>query len=687
MAHSNKAMGEHGEVTVPASPDQCRRASITHQPRPTAARNSRSGSMSTEACEGHVRANHRSDFDSDSDSSDPQSPTLPPTTPPQHQIDQDIKMYLLRDSGGGSEIYDAFQKASVQPPINPESLAELDMPRIINNPKLRHDVNFDRELHFRPNLDGVRGKQKMKSADEYWKALEGELFMLDLVQRRRLNAETSEEQEYWQVLMKASRKRLPRVFEVVRDILKTLVPDVDQPKILERLDVDLLIQQIDNGVCDLVDLANWLARVLKNHCAPMRDVLVDKMQKGITRGALEGSQAMMVGGLRQLLNILEAMKLDVANHQIRHMRPLLIGDTINFQQRYNAHRISLGKLNAESSRSWLEQEMQYAMTTSEAIPDYLETLSSALLRDLLFASSTTCLTSTFYLDIDRLRAIRLDMHNIICHRICSDILVEMIAPDSTRAGLPDALSALHVALSAIVGPQSRWLEHIENIAVEIVRIVLTLEGRVPPLDSDLISLTERKLQTDLAPVSAAFCVHAQDMLDRLMPKIKDSVTSHQRLPALELQEALVPPLPTASTHTLGFGAVCEPASAPRSTDPDADLIRRFTHVVVLHWQVWADLVYLAPPEPGLDIDLTDVLPRSPPPSASPEPRACAELDPGRKFLPKAVTTVVEEDVQMQNAHAFPTPAASPDASAEPELTDTDQNDPSGAASLPSDQGL
>ena len=642
--------------------------------------------MSTGTCEGHVRANLRSDFNSDSDSSDPQSPTLPPTTPPQHKIDQDIEMYLLRDSGGGSEVYDAFQKAPVQPPINPESLAELDMPRIINNPKLRHDVNFDRELHFRPNLDGVRGKQKMKSADEYWKALEGELFMLDLVQRTRLNAESNDEQEYWQALMKASRKRLPRVFEVVRDILKTLVPDVDQPKILERLDVDLLIQQIDNGVCDLVDLANWLARVLKNHCAPMRDVLVDKMQKGITQGALEGNQALMVGGLRQLLNILEAMKLDVANHQIRHMRPLLIGDTINFQQRYNAHRISLGKLDAESSRAWLEQEMQYAMTTTEteSIPDYLETLSGALLRDLLFASSTTCLTSTFYLDIDRLRTIRLDMHNIICHRICSDILVEMIAPDSSRDGLPNALSALHVALAAIVGPQSRWLEHIENIAVEIVRIVLTLEGRVPPFDSDLISLTERKLQTDLAPVSAAFCVHAQDMLDRFLPKIKNSVTAHQRLPALELQEALVPPLPTATTHTLGFGAVCEPASAPRSTDPDTDLVRRFTHVVVLHWQVWADLVYLAPSEPDLDIALSDVLPRTPPPSASPEPRARAVFDQGRKFLPKAVTTDVGEDVAMRT---FPTPAASPEASAEPEPTETDQNDSSGAASLPSDQGL
>ena len=33
-------------------------------------------------------------------------------------------------------MYEAFCKAPLHPPINSESLAELDMPSIINNPKL-----------------------------------------------------------------------------------------------------------------------------------------------------------------------------------------------------------------------------------------------------------------------------------------------------------------------------------------------------------------------------------------------------------------------------------------------------------------------------------------------------------------------------------------------------------------------
>jgi hypothetical protein len=77
-------------------------------------------------------------------------------------------------------------------------------------------------------------------------------------------------------------------------------------------------------VCDLVDLANWLGKVLKNHCAPMRDGLVNKMCKSITKGVQQADQKLMISGVRRLLNLLEAMKLDVANHQIGHMRPLTL---------------------------------------------------------------------------------------------------------------------------------------------------------------------------------------------------------------------------------------------------------------------------------------------------------------------------------------------------------------------------
>jgi hypothetical protein len=250
------------------------------------------------------------------------------------------------------------------------------------------------------------------------------------------------------------------------------------------------------------------------------------------------------------------------------------------------------------------------------------------------------------------------MHNLVCHKICGDVLVHLLAPGISRHETSKALTALRTSLTAIVGSQGLWVEQVGNIAVEIVRLVLTLEGRAHPYDADLIRLAENKLQEDLEPTSSAFCMHAQDMLDRLLPKTKECVNTHCRMPAIELQDALVPPLPAAPNHSFGMGAICEPIAAAKSSDPDIDLVRRFSHVIVLHWQVWADLVYLVEPEPEYGLN-------SPSPSASPEPVTRAIFDPGHKFIPKAVTMDPEDN-------GMPTPAPSPEADSD--LNDGDQPD-------------
>jgi hypothetical protein len=552
-------------------------------------------------------------------------------TRPGYEVTAEIEKHLRASGPRGVEILGAFYNASIHPPITPDFLDELNIRRFINNAKLRHDVNFDREVHFRPNLDGVQGEVKIKLAEDYWKALEAELHMLHVSQRARAQPDGTVSPVYWESVMRESRKRLPSFVEVVRDILTALVSDEYQAKITERLDVDLFIQQIDNGVCDLVDLADWLERVLKNHCAPMRDGLVDKMRKSITMGAQQADQKLMVSGLRQLLNLLEAMKLDVANHQIRHMRPLLIADTIKFQKRYNDHRIGLGELKPEVSRLWLEQERN-TLSAIEGTPmSHLDALTHALLRHLLFCSSTTSLTSTFHLDLDRLRTIQVDMHNMIHHAVCENVFVDLLDSAAPECKSLDALSILHDSLTAIVGPQDSWVDRLQNVAAEIVRVVLKRKVCVRACDAVLIHQAEHKLREDLDPDSSAFRNYAQDLLHRFLLKTKDCVNAHCKMPAIELQEALLPPIPVAPTHSLGMGAVCEPVAAARFTDPDMDLVRRFSHVVVLHWQVSADQLYLVKPEPDYGLS-------SPPQSVPPEPVTRAIFDPGHKFIPNAVVT-------------------------------------------------
>ena len=573
---------------------------------------------------------------------------------------------------GGPEVAVCFLHAAEQPPITPESLAELDMPRIINNPKLRHDVNFDRELHFRPNLDGSKGREKVRLAEQYWKALEGELFLLGLVHQHRRDPLQAQNEAYWQGILGFSQIRLPKLFHAIRDILKTLVPDCDQKSIVDRVDVELIMQEIQNGVCDLIDLGNWLAKVLKNHCAPMRDHLVDSMQIEIKRGASEEKPGRLVNGIRQLLTILESMKLDVANHQIRHMRPLLIEDTINFQRRYNAHRISMNKIDVPRSRLWLERELTHLQYATKS-PTHVEALTSALLKSLVFNENPY--PQTFYLDADRLRSLRVDLQSMVCLSICKEVLAEMAGTQVSKPELMKASIHLHSTISAIVGFSGRYQDRVENIAAEIMRIVLMLEKKEYSFDSTLLGFAQERLENDLHPASVVFEKHSQDLADRILPKLQASVEQNVKLTALHLQDRLVPPV-SLPPQPLGFGAVCAPGIALPNIDPDEELVRRFTHIIVLHWQVWADLVYTAAPDDSNDPFSQDGS-QTPPSSGSSSPMvpvAQAVYAPGRKWLPIGVTVT-----EVPSGLPTPSPSPGPEAQSPPpsnSTTNSEQSDSS-----------
>lgn len=207
------------------------------------------------------------------------------------------------------DIVTSYQRASMLPPVTQTSLAELDVGRIVNNLKLRHDVNFDRELHFRPNLDGSRGKQKQKIADEYWKALLAELELYVEVGYQIMNCQDDQDRQMLFHLMEVNQVRLPGMFATIKNVLMSLVPQSDQAMVEARLDVTMIMQQICRGVFNLLDLAKWLADVFKAHCAPMRDEWINNMVKQFHTAAEEQDQAAVVVGLRQTLAILEAMKL------------------------------------------------------------------------------------------------------------------------------------------------------------------------------------------------------------------------------------------------------------------------------------------------------------------------------------------------------------------------------------------
>ncbi|KAK5662858.1 hypothetical protein OQA88_6269 [Cercophora sp. LCS_1] len=303
----------------------------------------------------------------------------------------------------------------LEPPVTKATLSELDVHKIIHNPKLRHDINFDPELHFRPNLDGEKGKKKQEKATQFWATLRDQLVQF-VTDRdgfiRRYGADGD-----W---------CLPSLLRAIKEIIQTLVPQRDRDLLNEGLNVDLLMQQFNRGVADLEKLAAWLSGVLKLHCAPMRDEWVDEMYNELSNGNRNNDMDELVKGMRSLLSVLEAMKLDVANHQIRCLRPVLIDDTVNFEQRFFLKKIQGGRIqNLDNATAWYKHaqacaERVYANSPMPYLQAFGETavFFEALSRLILPSTSTENFPATFVFDEDRILKLRADMYDTVCLEIC-----------------------------------------------------------------------------------------------------------------------------------------------------------------------------------------------------------------------------------------------------------------------------
>ncbi|EPE25308.1 TPR-like protein [Glarea lozoyensis ATCC 20868] len=132
--------------------------------------------------------------------------------PPPKDIDKKriLSFTLSRSPLQRSNLVPNSQRASqlnsdLKPPVTKASLSELDIDKIVHNPRLRHDINFDPDLHFRPNLDGEKERRKTQKSTLFYDAMR-----LELVEHltKRETFESRQDSLTHKRLSQAPRKRL-----------------------------------------------------------------------------------------------------------------------------------------------------------------------------------------------------------------------------------------------------------------------------------------------------------------------------------------------------------------------------------------------------------------------------------------------------------------------------------------------
>ena len=186
------------------------------------------------------------------------------------------------------EIQKIKDRSPLEPPVTKTTLGELDVNKIVYSPEIRHDINFDPDLHLKANLDGEKGRRKTQKADKFWETMRIQLRDY-LINREQFEKDLGGEE--W---------CLPATLKAIKGILETLVSQRDRLSVEETFNIEFLMQQFRKGVADLPKLALWLSHVLKRHCAPMRDTWVDGIVTDISRGDQEGDVSLLVLGIRNL---------------------------------------------------------------------------------------------------------------------------------------------------------------------------------------------------------------------------------------------------------------------------------------------------------------------------------------------------------------------------------------------------
>lgn len=204
---------------------------------------------------------------------------------------------------------------SLDPPITQAILSEIDIPRLEDDLALRHHLNYSFRVGFRLETRGPHAEERRKRALEYWHAMETEI-ALWLAHCRRIAFSPSNRPVCMSLLGPGAGEvhqrmvlRLPRLFETVRDILEHALPPQEWPAIDAWLDVRLLMQQLEHGICDFTALSDSLGNFLRRFCSTRLHCLLHTMTSAIRLGVENAETESITHGLKTILEVLQGMSL------------------------------------------------------------------------------------------------------------------------------------------------------------------------------------------------------------------------------------------------------------------------------------------------------------------------------------------------------------------------------------------
>lgn len=126
---------------------------------------------------------------------------------------------------------------------------------------------------------------------------------------------------------------------------------------------------------------------------------------------------------------------DVANHQIRCLRPLLIDDTVQFEQKFFMKKIDMGRVDTAGAHAWFKRSTRLSdriahgehYTSQGNTWDFMKALVN-----LTLPNSSELVPHTFVFDEERLLKLRSDMLDLINLEVCMHLFRSLDAANKAQ---------------------------------------------------------------------------------------------------------------------------------------------------------------------------------------------------------------------------------------------------------------
>jgi len=163
-------------------------------------------------------------------------------------------------------------------------------------------------------------------------------------------------QAFWDILAEELKEEPPvynqalvLMEEVRSGLVKMLLPSQHRIKanIMERLDLDLIKQQADNGVLDFDSYAVYVLDLMGKLCAPVRDDEINALKESDRKDVVKLFQGIM--------KTLDHMRLDMANFMIQQARPMIMSQSVEYEKIKFKEFLETQNDGLEFTRAWLKR--------------------------------------------------------------------------------------------------------------------------------------------------------------------------------------------------------------------------------------------------------------------------------------------------------------------------------------------